>query len=182
MKDYKVLYAGEKFDVVEVNGQRGLKAKSMSIAVMPYTVDENGMLREMGFLKEYNPFRENDYAITMITGTVETEDEDLISTATRELEEEGGLTVPTSEKQRWIYLGNFYPSKDGDQIIPTFAVDVTGIARKEAEGDGSIKEDKSEFMMIPVTEAMTTDEALPLATFLRLFNYFYAKTVANVQP
>ena len=62
-------------------------------------------------------------------------------------------------------------------MIPTFAVDVTGLEREEPQGDGSEKEEKSTFEMVPVSEAITSDESLPLAAFLRLFNYFYSKTV-----
>jgi len=94
MKDYKVLFSEKNFDVVEVMGQVGFKAKSMSIAIMPFTTDENSIVDKIGFLKEFNPFRDGNYANTLITGTVETEDEDLVQTAIRELKEEGGIECP----------------------------------------------------------------------------------------
>jgi 8-oxo-dGTP pyrophosphatase MutT (NUDIX family) len=177
MKDFKVLHSESNFEVVEVAQMVGLKYKTMTIAIMPYTVDENGLVLTTGFLKEYNPFRQGDYAFTLITGTVEDQDEDLINTAIRELKEEGGITCSREDISRWIYLGNFYPYKNSDLMIPTFAVDVTGLEIKEPKGDGSAKEEKSSFEMIPVSEAITSDETLPLAAFLRLFNYFYSKTV-----
>ena len=177
MKDFKVLHSEKNFDVVEASEVVGLKYKTMTIAVMPYTVDENGLVLSTGFLREYNPFRQGNYAFTLITGTVENEDEDLISTAIRELKEESGFTCDREEVSRWIYLGNFYPYKNSDLMIPTFAVDVTGLEREEPQGDGSEKEEKSTFEMVPVSEAITSDESLPLAAFLRLFNYFYSKTV-----
>lgn len=182
MKDYKVLYSDSTFDVVEVMGQRGFKSKTMSVAVMPFTTDENSIVDKIGFLKEFNPFREGDYANTLITGTVESEDDDLIQTVIRELKEEGGIECPQEQVSRIIYLGNFYPYKDSDRMVPTFAIDVTGLTMSDPEGDGSKKEELSSFHLAPVTDAMSTDELLPLAAFLRLFNFFYSKTLnPNVQ-
>jgi 8-oxo-dGTP pyrophosphatase MutT (NUDIX family) len=160
-------------------GQVGFKAKSMSIAIMPFTTDENSIVDKIGFLKEFNPFRDGNYANTLITGTVETEDEDLVQTAIRELKEEGGIECPQDQIGRIIYLGNFYPYKDSDRMVPTFAIDVTGLTLGEPEGDGSKKEELSSFHLGPVTDAMSTDELLPLAAFLRLFNFFYQKTLPS---
>ncbi|MFM2010304.1 MAG: hypothetical protein RLZZ479_695 [Bacteroidota bacterium] len=177
MKDYKVLYSSKKFDVIDIEGQIGLKAKTMSIAVMPFTVDEHNIVDKIGFLKEYNPFRESGYANTLITGTVETEDEDLVQTVIRELKEEGGIECPQDQIGRIIYLGNFYPYKDSDRMIPTFAIDVSGLTLGEATGDGSKKEEMSTFHLAPANEGLSTDELLPLAAFLRLFNFFYQKSI-----
>jgi 8-oxo-dGTP pyrophosphatase MutT (NUDIX family) len=179
MKDYKVIHSDNNFDVVEVMGQRGFKAKTMSVAVMPFTTDENSIVDKIGFLKEFNPFREGNYANTLITGTVESEEQDLIQTVIRELKEEGGIECPQDQVSRIIYLGNFYPYKDSDRMVPTFAVDVTSLTLGEPEGDGSKKEELSSFHLLPVTDAMSTDELLPLAAFLRLFNFFYTKTLGT---
>jgi hypothetical protein len=179
MKDFKTIHSDRYFDVVEIDGQVGFKSKLMSVAVMPYTVDERGTVENLGMLIEYNPFREGDYANTLITGTVETEDTDLIETAIRELKEEGGIICPPEDRKRFIYLGNFYPYKDSDRMIPTFAVDVTNLEMTSPEGDGSKKESLSKFRLLPVHEGIATDEALPLAAFLRLFNYFYTRAVEN---
>ena len=64
-------------------------------------------------------------------------------------------------------------------MIPTFAVDVTNLEMTSPEGDGSKKESLSKFRLLPVHEGIATDEALPLAAFLRLFNYFYTRAVEN---
>lgn len=178
MKDYKVLYSSKKFDVVDLDGQVGLKAKTMSIAVIPFTVDEaTFIIDKIGFLKEFNPFRDGEFATTLITGTVESEDEDLIQTVIRELKEEGGIECPQDQIGRIIYLGNFYPYKDSDRMVPTFSIDVSGLTLGEPTGDGSKKEKLSTFYLAPVADALSTDEMLPLAAFLRLFNFFYQKTL-----
>jgi hypothetical protein len=98
----------------------------------------------------------------------------------RELTEEGGFTTPPEENSRWIYLGNFFPYKDSDRQVPTFAVDVTGLQKFTPEGDGSKKEELSELIMMPSNEIMVTEETLALAAFLRLFNYFYLKSTGHV--
>lgn len=180
MKNYKTLKEFDKFDVVDVDGFIGIKLKTMSVAVMPFTIDENGMIDTIGLLKEYNPFREGDYSHTLITGTIDYEDDSLLYTAKRELKEEGGYEIPDTDNEKWIYLGNFYPYKDSDRQIPTFAVDVTGIKAGEPKTDGTKKEKLSSLEMIASNNIMITEEMLPLSAFLRLFNYFYQKTIGNV--
>jgi 8-oxo-dGTP pyrophosphatase MutT (NUDIX family) len=180
MKNYKTLKEFEKFDIVDVEGHVGMKLKTMSVAVMPFTIDDNGMIDKIGLLKEYNPFREGDFSHTLITGTIDYEDDSLLYTAKRELKEESGYEVPNNENLRWIYLGNFFPYKDSDRQVPTFAVDVTGIEPKEPQTDGTKKEELSKLEMIPSNNIMITEEMLPLSAFLRLFNYFYQKTIGNV--
>jgi 8-oxo-dGTP pyrophosphatase MutT (NUDIX family) len=182
MEKYNVLHSEKAFDVIETEGMVGLKSKTMSVAIMPYLVDSQGMIERIGMLKEFNPFRAGGYANTLITGTVETEDDLLFETVIRELEEEGGYKVPEGQRERIIFLGAFFPYKDSDRMIPTFAVDVTGLQKSEPAGDGSEKESLSEFVEVPTTDVMITSELLPLAAFLKLFNYFIQKSIAsNVQ-
>lgn len=181
MKQYKVLFEDKWFQVVDVEGIVGLKNKEMSVAVMPYRVNEMGVITEIGLLKELNYFREGDYAQTLITGTIEYEDDSLLYTAKRELLEEGGFELPEDDNARWLFLGPVYLYKTSDQMIPVFAVDVTGIEQKAAEGDGSEKENKSKLEMVEVGNGIASTEALVLASFLKLFNYMYAKTLNYVQ-
>lgn len=180
MKQYKVLFEDNWFQVVDVKGTIGLKNKEMSVAVLPYRVNEMGMITEIGLLKELNYFREGDYAQTLITGTIEYEDDSLLLTAKRELLEEGGFELDPSDNDRWIFLGPVYLYKSSDQMIPIFAVDVTGIEQKTAKGDGSEKEAKSTLEMVEVGNGIASQESLVLAAFLRLFNYMYAKTLNYV--
>lgn len=180
MKNYKTLKEFDKFDVVDVEGKVGLKMKTMSVAVMPFTVDSNNIIDKIGLLKEYNPFREGDFSHTLITGTVDHEDDTLLATAKRELTEEGGYKTPEDENERWIYLGNFFPYKDSDRQVPTFAVDVSGLEASEPETDGSKKEALSKLEMMESNQIMITEETLALSAFLRLFNYFYLKTTGHV--
>jgi 8-oxo-dGTP pyrophosphatase MutT (NUDIX family) len=180
MKEFKTLKSFKNFDVIQIEGHQKIKMKTMSVAVMPFTTDDTGMISKIGLLKEYNTLREGDFCHTLITGTIDNEDEDLLSTAKRELTEEGGFITPPEENQRWIYLGNFFPYKDSDRQVPTFAVDVTGLSQSKPEGDGSKKEELSELIMMPSNEILVSEETLALAAFLRLFNYFYLKSTGHV--
>jgi len=179
MKQHNVLFSEKFFDVVEVEGKVGIKNKHMSVAVLPYTVDDHGMVKEIGLLHEQNPFRLDGYCNTLITGTIEYEDDALLNTAKRELTEEGGITVPDEENSRWIFLGPVYPYKDGDRIVPVFAVDVTNLVQKEADPQ-SEQEAASQLLFHPVTEGISSDEGLVLSAFLRLFNFMYAKSMNHV--
>lgn len=180
MKQPKVLFEDKWFDVVDMDGHVGLRSKHMSVAVLPYTVDSNGMIENIGLLHEYNQFREGNYCDTLITGTVEYEDDSLLFTAKRELLEEGGIDMMEEDTGKWIFLGTIYPSKDGDKVIPIFAVDVTSKDINKPQGDGSKQEKLSEFSLVKVGDGLVSDEGIVLSAFLRLFNYMYAKSMNYV--
>ena len=180
MKQYNVLFEDKWFQVVDVEGQIGLKNKEMSVAIMPYRVNELGVITEIGLLKELNYFREGNYAQTLITGTIEKEDDSLLLAAKRELLEEGGFELTEDDNERWLFLGPIYLYKTSDQMIPVFAVDVTGVEQRKAVGDGSVKEEKSELEMVEIGNGISSSESLVLSSFLKLFNYMYAKTLNYV--
>jgi hypothetical protein len=180
MKQYKTLFTDHWFDVVEVKGQTGIKTNKMSVAVLPYRVDSNSMISEIGLLNELNYFREGNFCQTLITGTIDYEDDSLLLTAIRELKEEGGFELTESDNDRWIFLGPIYPYKNSDQMIPVFAVDVTGLEQKDHVGDGTDKEELSKLEMVSVGNGIASDESLVLSSFVRLFNFMYAKTMDHV--
>jgi 8-oxo-dGTP pyrophosphatase MutT (NUDIX family) len=180
MKQPKVLHSDKWYDLVDIDGHVGLKSKAMTVSVLPFTVNENGLIEEIGVLKEHNKFREGDYCDTLITGTVEFEDDSLLFTAKRELLEEAGIDMTEEETGKWVFLGTIYLSKDCDKVIPIFGVDVTGKDINKPQGDGSEKEKLAEFSLTSVGEGLSSDEGLVLAAFLRLFNYMYAKSMNYV--
>jgi hypothetical protein len=65
-------------------------------------------------------------------------------------------------------------------MIPVFAVDVTGLEQKEHKGDGTDKEELSKLEMVSVGNGIASDESLVLSSFVRLFNFMYAKTMDHV--
>jgi len=171
-KQNKILLETPRFNVIEHIGKTGIKFKKITVGVLPYTIAEN-LLSSIGVLYEYNSFREKEFCDTLITGTMAPEDSTLLHTAIRELKEEGGFDC--KDVDCWIFLGSFRVSKSSDEYCHIYAADVTGLKAEKPEGDGSTQEKKSKFEMKGINDALLTDEALFLAAYLRLFDFFYQK-------
>jgi 8-oxo-dGTP pyrophosphatase MutT (NUDIX family) len=168
----KILFETPRFNVVKNIGKTGLEFKKITVGVLPYTINEK-LLSSIGVLHEYNSFREKEFCDTLITGTMDPEDATLLHTAIRELKEEGGFEC--TDVDRWIFLGSFRVSKSSNEHCHIYAVDVTDLKAEKPVGDGSIQEEKSKFEMKGINDALLTDEALFLAAYLRLFDFFYQK-------
>jgi hypothetical protein len=169
-------FIGKYFVVTEIGDTQGIIMKTVTVGVLPYVID-NKILTKVGVLHELNKLRESGYAETIITGSADPDDKTLLETAIRELNEEGGFSVQDNDK--WIFLGNFKTTKCSDEIISVFAVDITGQERGEVKGDGSEQEEKSDLNIVDVSDAILSNETLLLASFLRLFDYFYQKNTGK---
>ncbi len=168
--DKELLYSTKKFDVVKRDGKAGIEIKKVTVGVLPYVISD-GILSSVGVLHEYNSFRKGNFCDTVITGTLDPDDTDLLSCAIRELEEEGGFIQ--NDVDKWIFLGTFKLSKVSTEEISVFGVDVSGLEQGNAKGDGSKKESLSSLRMTQINDAILTDESIFLAAYLRLFDFFY---------
>jgi hypothetical protein len=72
-----------------------------------------------------------------------------------------------------------YSSKLVDHEQPCFAVDVTGITRGQATGDGSEDEAKQEFVMIPANDVVKVKDVFIPGLFLKLFKYVLGMDLQN---
>ena len=81
----KTLHETESFQLLDCGGMVGIKPLFTNVVVMPFTSDDQGLPLAVGVLKEPNPFREDGHHISLVTGTTDDEDGDLLSTAQREL-------------------------------------------------------------------------------------------------
>lgn len=165
----KVLYETDKINLIERDGVIGVMPLFMNVVIMPFVSDEQGLPLSIGVLMEPNPFREGGQSMTLITGSSEEEDPDLLSTAKRELKEESGFDA--QENDRWYYLGSVTSSKFVDHEQPCFAVDVTGLQKGEAETDGSEREKNMEFKFIPANDVVKAKDIFIPGLFLKLFKY-----------
>lgn len=165
----KILFESPNLNVVERDGRVGVVPTFMNVVVMPFVSDNQGLPLAIGILKEPNPFREGGFSISLITGTSEGADPDLLSTAKRELEEESGFVA--EDNSRWYYLGSVTSSKFVDHEQPCFAVDVTGLEKGEAKGDGSEDEKQMEFKFIPANDVVKAKDIFIPGLFLKLFKY-----------
>lgn len=169
----EVLFETKRFDVVKNESKTGIEMKKVTVGVLPYVISD-GLLSSVGVLHEYNSFRKDKYCDTIITGTLDPEDQDLLHAAIRELEEEGGFIV--TDVDQWVFLGSFKLSKGSTETNHVFAVNVTGLEQGKAKGDGSKQEKLSKLRMTQINDAILTDETLFLASYLRLFDFFYQKS------
>lgn len=177
MNKEKILGSSAYFDFVEREGMEGIVSKNDSVLILPFITDENGLPLMLGVLKEKNPFREGGYSLTVISGSSDDEDPDLLSTAKRELKEESGFDVDDSNK--WFFLGTITASKMVDAEHPCFAVDVTGMERGEAKGDGSEQEKLSDFIFIPANDVVKSKDVFIPALFLKLFKFVVGMDLYN---
>lgn len=181
--DKKIISKTEYFDVIEIDGMVGIEPGELCVVIMPFEKDQRGLPKTLGVLKEYNPMRDGNYSITLITGRAEGEDPDVLATAIRELKEESGYDVQDPDK--WYYLGVMTTSKLVSQEHPCFAVDVTGLNKAEKEGDGTESEDKSEYLQMSIKEALNTNDSYVPTLFLKIFRYIFGFDLGkddNEQP
>ena len=169
MENNKILFESPNLNVVERDGRVGVVPTFMNVVVIPFVSDEQGLPLAIGILKEPNPFREGGFSVSLITGTSEDDDPDLLSTAKRELEEESGFKA--DDNSRWYYLGSVTSSKFVDHEQPCFAVDVTGLEKGEAKTDGSEDEKQMVFKFIPANDVVKAKDIFIPGLFLKLFKY-----------
>ena len=173
----KVITSTPWFDVIDREGNFGVRSTIDSVIILPYTSDDQGLPLKLGVLKEKNLFRDGGYSLTLISGKSEDEDPNFLETAKRELEEESGFSVEDNKK--WYFLGTVTASKFVDSEHPCFAVDVTGLKRGERKTDGSENEKLSEFLFIPANDVVKSKDVFIPALFLKLFKYVVGMDVYN---
>jgi 8-oxo-dGTP pyrophosphatase MutT (NUDIX family) len=176
----ETIHKTDNFHLLDCGGYVGIKPLFMNVVVMPFTSDDQGLPLTIGVLKEPNPFRDGGFDISLVTGTTDDEDGDLLSTAQRELFEETGLDVPDIKK--WYYLGSVTSSKFVDHEQPCFAVDVTGVERGVPKTDGSPMEMMAEFNFIPANDVVKVKDIFIPGLFLKLFKYVLGMEVQTSSP
>jgi 8-oxo-dGTP pyrophosphatase MutT (NUDIX family) len=174
-----LLFENKLFRVEERNGFTGMVPLFTNVMIMPFISDEQGLPLSIGVLKEPNPFRDGGMSISLITGTTEEEDPDLLSTAKRELKEESGYDV--QDNKRWFYLGSVTASKFVDHEQPCFAVDVTDVVKGEPNPDNNEKENSMEFKFISANDVVKHKDIFIPGLFLKLFKFVLGFDVQNKQ-
>jgi 8-oxo-dGTP pyrophosphatase MutT (NUDIX family) len=159
------------FEIVDKEGFHAIVSKNSGVAVLVYSLDEEGVLDKIGIVTEKNPhFPEKTYS-GLVMGSIEPEDPSLLSRAKAELVEESGYDVP--EKDRWDFLGEIYTSKLFPESIYCYSVDVTEIPRTAPSGDGSKQEKGIEFSMVPLSKVRQIPDSIFQSCFFKLFMKFH---------
>jgi 8-oxo-dGTP pyrophosphatase MutT (NUDIX family) len=167
MSDPKILFQNSHIEVIENKGIVVIKQKNPSVIILPYTTDESGNPKSLGLIAEPSAIKEEKITYTIITGTPEDSDVDILATAKRELKEESGYEVDDTEK--WDFLGNIQSSKLIVNGNLAFGVDVTDLQNDDKEGDGSETEANTKFSLLPINDAINLDDALISCLFLKIF-------------
>ncbi len=176
----EILLKNDWFDVIsktDGNGANmmGLRPHGINVVVLPYTIDADGLIENIGVNFEVNPLWGDGQHMTAVTGGVEDKDPDILTAAIRELLEETGINA--NDIDRWIYLGLVKCSKLIAMDQPCFAVDVTGLPVGEILGDGTINEKLAKFELVPVKEALFKGHDMYIPTvFVRLFREVLEKS------
>jgi hypothetical protein len=169
----KIIMEGEYEDVIQIQEHYYLVSKKHRVTVLPYTIDAKGLLDKIGVIKDYNyVFEEYDY--TLINGYINEDDGTNLVAANRVLYEAIGLNVSNADD--WMYLGGLYNNLTSDSAIDLYCVDLGGKEIKETE-EVEINKNKIRFKMIDSSNVITSDDTLLLASYLRLFNYFYVNSL-----
>jgi 8-oxo-dGTP pyrophosphatase MutT (NUDIX family) len=176
-KEENIVYKSNWFDVVEDGEIKGIRTRLDSVLILPFTSDDRGLPIMLGVLNERNSFRSGGYALSIISGSPEDEDPNILSTAQRELLEETGFDI--KEEERWYFLGTLTGSKFVDSIHPCFAVDVTGISPEKPKTDGSEQERLSKFTLIPANDVISIEDPFVSSLFLRIFKYVVGMDIYN---
>jgi hypothetical protein len=169
----KTVVEGQFEDVIEIKDHYYLISKKHQVTVLPYTIDSKGLLDKVGVVKDYNyVFEEYDY--TLINGYVNQDDGTTLVAANRVLYEAIGLNVTNADD--WMYLGGLYNTLTSDSAIDLYCVDLTDKELPKTE-EAQETADKIKFKMIDSSQVITSDDTLLLASYLRLFNFFYVNSL-----
>lgn len=173
MLDPKILFQNNRIEVIEIGERLGLRQKNPSVLILPYTLDAEGNPESLGLVAEPSDFKEGGMSVTVISGSPDEADLDILETAKRELLEESGFSV--DDVNRWDFLGSIKTYKMIINGNPAFGVNVTGIVGGEKTGDGSEFERNSKFSFYPISQALNFDDALISCLFIKMFQNNFLK-------
>ncbi len=171
----KIVLSGNWEDVIEVDEHYYLISKKRQVAVLVYTIDTKSLLDKVGVIKDYN-FIEEDYDYTLPYDYISQDDGTNLVAANRVLYEIIGLNNTNADD--WMYLGSLYNTLTTDSPIDLYCVDLTDKEIPETE-EVEADMNKAKFKMIDASFIVTSDDTLLLASYLRLFSFFYTNSLSN---
>ena len=168
----KIVMKGMFEDVLKENNHLYLVHKLDKICVLPYTISTDGILDKIGVIKDLDVLSEKE-VYTLINGYISQDDATNLVAANRLLFEVIGSNVKGADD--WMYLGMLSNISIGGNVI-IWAANISDIDVNEA---ANVEETKKalKFEMIPANQVVASDDALFLASYMRLFNYFYVNSL-----
>ena len=169
--EIKVLLENEFQEVIKHEDNYYIINKKDVVCVLPYTLDEGGLLDRVGLIEVWNE-EERETSLTLLKGFLSEDDGTNLVGANRIFYEISGVNLTDAAK--WMYLGNLFVSLYSDSPLRIYAVDVTGLEMAEQVMD---EQTKKIFKMEASSTVAQSDDTLFLGAFTRLFNFFYAKSL-----
>jgi len=136
------------------------------VCVIPYTLDEGGLLDKIGVLEFFND-EERKTSLTLLKNYLSADDSTNLVGANRVLYEVSGINI--TEGARWMYLGALSVSMYSDSPVRVYAVNLSQMEFQDTVMD---PETKKRFKMLDSREVAQSDDLLFLGAFARLFNFF----------
>jgi len=169
----KIITSGKYEDVIEIKDHYYLISKKQQVVVMPYIIDAKGLLDKIGVIKDYNyVFEKYDY--TLLNDYINQDDGTNLVAANRILY--NAIKINIKDATEWMYLGNLYNTLTSDSPISLYCVNLTDVEIPKFESS-EMKKESIDFKMVNSSIVITSDDTLLLASYLRLFNYFYVNSL-----
>jgi len=168
----KLLYSNDIEDVIDYNGRFYIVNKKQNIYVIPYTLDK-GMLDKIGIINSTNLIYSN-LEYSLINGIINIDDETDLVTANRLLFDLTNVNV--SNANNWMYLGKIKTSLIDNIGSSLYCVNITNLNLSiPTKLDKANKE--IQFKLVNSNDIIATDNCLLLASYLRLFQFFYINSL-----
>ncbi len=168
----KTVLKGPYENVISENDHFYLVHNLDKVCVLPYTISEKGLLNTIGVIKEVDVLKEKENYI-LINGYINQDDPTNLVAANRLLFEIIGSNITQADS--WMYLGQINNTTLGNGVI-IWCVNLTDVDIIESEEVEESKE-ATKFEMIGANKVTVSDDALFLAAYMRLFNYFYVNSL-----
>ena len=170
-EEAKVLLESEFQEVVKQDTNYYIVNKKDVVCVLPYTLDDGGLLNTIGVLEIWNE-EERKSGFTLLKGFLSEDDGTNLVGANRIFYDVTGVNL--TDAAQWMYLGSLFISLYCDSPLKVYAIDMTGAEIEEQVMD---EKTKQIFKMVESSTVAQSDDMLFLGAFARLFNFFYAKSL-----
>ena len=166
----KIILDGEFEEVLEKDGHYYIKSKKDRACVLPYTISSDGLLDTIGVIDIWNE-EEQKSSLSLLHDYLNEDDQNNLAGANRILFQTLGINFAEAEK--WMFLGSLINSIVSDSPIKLYCVDISNLSIDKITLETP---DGKKFRLLDSSKVLQTDDTLFLASFSRLFNYFYAKS------
>lgn len=167
----KIVLEGEFERVIEEDKHYYIESKKDRICVLPYTISSDGLLDKIGVVEDWNE-EEDEEIHVLLNDYLKNDDKTNLVGANRILFETLGVNFTIAEQ--WTYLGALFNSIISESSIRIYAVNITDLDINKITLN---LKDNRKFKLIDSSRVIQSDDILFLASFLRLFNYFYVQSI-----